>query len=344
MEEQELGKGLVPDIIDDRDYKYSDHVGAGVVMTDEEWKQGFDIEKELNIKIPFKNQCSSSSCVGQGFSYYLAVINAKETGKYEEVSAKSIYSQIHLQGGGAYLRDAAKLAVNFGANLEMNLSSYKTPGYTDEEFMEDKSWITPELTKLAAILQAKDYKSMAGLGIDYFARAIKDNHGCVGGVGGKNNGTWSSNEPKPPVGDPAWWHCLFFGKFGVDEKGKWIATPNSWGTRNEIDPLHPDDWQKLREDWFNDNNKFILNPWTFTDKPNVNDPTKKNMVFKKEKSSPNIFACNETTKVKCCITDMPTLQVLYELEGVNIYTEVDSLSDYKDCSLKSLVGVDRIIN
>ena len=288
--ETNLGKGLVPDVQDDRDKRYEDVLGAGPVMTDAEWKQGFDIEKVLKIKIPFKNQCSSLSCVGQGFSYYLGVINSKEVGFYDEVSAKGIYSQIFLPGGGAQLRDAAKLAVKFGALLEKALTSYKSAGLTDEDFMRDNSWITPELTELAKILQAKEYRSMSGLNIDYFARAIKDNLGCVGGVGGQNNGTWASNEPKPPVSDAGWYHCLFFGKFGVDEKGKYIATPNSWGTRNEIDPLHPDDWQKLREDYFKDNNKFIINPWTFIDKQNVIEISKKiAMTIIKEQGKPALY-------------------------------------------------------
>lgn len=273
--EKNLGKGLVPDVLDDRDKRYEDIVAAGPVMTDAEWKQGFDIEKELKIKIPFKNQCSSLSCVGQGFAYQLGVINAKEVGFYDETSAKGIYSQIFLPNGGAQLRDAAKLAVNFGALLEKILTSYRNPGITDENFMCDKSWLNPKMIKLAQNLQAKEYRSMSGLGIDYFARAIKDNWGCVGGVAGQNNGTWNTNEPKPPVSNPSWYHCLYFGKFGVDEKGKYIATPNSWGTRNEIDPLHPDDWQKLREDYFKNRNQFIINPWTFIDKPNVDNVPKK---------------------------------------------------------------------
>lgn len=282
--ENNLGKGLVPDTKDERDLKFEDVLGAGPVMTDEEWRQGFDIEKELKLKIPFKNQQSSLSCVGQGFAYQLGVLNAKETGKYDETSAKAIYSQIFLQGGGAQLRDAAKLAVNWGALLETQLRSQREDGTTDEKFMEDLSWVTPELIKLAKVLQSKEYRTITGSGIDYFARAIKDNLGCVGGVAGANNGTWSSNEPKPPKSTSAigWYHCLYFGKFGIDEKGKYIATPNSWGTRNDADGLHPDDWQKLREDYFKDANKFIINPWTLLDKPNTNPRKKPMVMFKKQ--------------------------------------------------------------
>jgi hypothetical protein len=102
--------------------------------------------------------------------------------------------------------------------------------------------------------------------MDLFAMAIRDNYGIVGGIFGSNNGTWSTNEPKPPVSGSQWGHCIYFGKFGTDELGRYIATPNSWGTRGN-DSLHPDGWQKLREDYFNA--KYMFNPWTLVDKTNV---------------------------------------------------------------------------
>jgi len=268
-----FGKGLIPDTKDERDLKFEDVLGAAApVMTDADWKQGYDVEKALNIKIPFKNQQSSESCVGNGFSYYIGVLNAKEVGHYDDVSAKSLYSQIFLPGGGAQLRDAAKLTVNFGALLEKQLSSYKPDGTTNEAFMEDKKWITPALINTAKVLQTKTYLTLSTITMDIVARAIKDNMGIVGGVGGSNNGTWYTNEPKAPTSAAEWYHCLYFGKFGVDALGKYIATPNSWGTRNEADALHPDDWQKLRADWFANNAKFLINPWTLTDKANIIDP------------------------------------------------------------------------
>ncbi|MBU0647490.1 hypothetical protein KJ809_03685, partial [Patescibacteria group bacterium] len=57
----------------------------------------------------------------------------------------------------------------------------------------------------------------------------------------------------------------YYGKYGIDKLGKYIATPNSWGTRG-TDTLHPDGWQKLREDYVN--GLFQFNPWTLVDKPN----------------------------------------------------------------------------
>ena len=62
-----------------------------------------------------------------------------------------------------------------------------------------------------------------------------------------------------------WGHCLFFGKAGTDSLGKYIASPNSWGERTK-DSLHPDGWQKFRQNWFDNNARFLFNPWTIVDK------------------------------------------------------------------------------
>lgn len=258
-EGKKFGTGAKPDLIDLRDYSYEPVLGAAPV----DWDKGYDIEKELKIKIPLKNQNGSSSCVGQGWSYYVGVLDAVETGIYDEDSAKAIYSQIFLPNGGAYIRDGAKLIVDFGALAEYLVPSYEGKEAPKESFMRDKSWLNAKITEIAKKLQAKEYRSFS-TNMDIVAAAIRDNYGVVGGINGSNNGTWGTGEPKPPV-KAEWAHCLYFGKFGKDSLGKYIATPNSWGSR-AMDSLHPDSWQKLREDYFHD--KFMFNPWTLTDKPN----------------------------------------------------------------------------
>jgi len=260
-----FGTGALPDPTDLRDYSYDDIVGIGEPV---DWNKGYDVEKELNIKIPFKSQGVSASCVGQGVSYYTAILNAVETKAYDEVSAKAIYSLIELglAQGGAYIRDGMKLIVDYGALFEKIISSYNNGEPPSEAFMKDKTWKNPAMDLLAKILQAKEYRVINSIdSMEAFAMAIRDNYGIVGGVSGENNGTWSTNEPK--AGKHVWGHCLYWGKFGTDELGRYIASPNSWGTRGSNDRLHPDGWQKFREDWFRNNNMF--NPWTLVDKSNV---------------------------------------------------------------------------
>lgn len=298
MLEQELHKGCIPDKIDERDYKYEDVLGAGVLVSDEEWKQGYNVETVLNFKLPIKNQFQSESCVGQGWSYYKAVLDKVETKIYNEDSAKSIYSQINLGYlQGAQIRDGATLLTTWGVAPENLVKSYRDNGTTDENWMIDKTWKTPIIDNAAKILQAKEYRLISGFGIDVFARAIKDNYGVVGGVVGTNNGTWLSLEPQPPLDttpqSQTWGHCLYFCGFGIDEKGKYLLTPNSWGDLGGL--------QKIRENYFTNNNRWIFNPWTLVDKSNNND-----MIFQKEVGKPAIYLIDLVKMTKTLIVDMPT--------------------------------------
>ena len=297
MNEELLVHGAIPDQVDERDYNFEQTLGAGPVMTNDEWQKGFDIEKELGIKIPIKNQFQSYSCVGQSFAYYVSALNTKETGVFDEVSAKAIYSQVSLgMYKGAEFRTAALLIKNWGSLFERILRSYRENGTTDEVFMFDKSWLTPQLTAMAKMLEAKDAYLVRGIGIDYFARAIKDGFGMVAGVEGCNNGTWYTKEPQPPIADNQknWKHALYFGKFGVDSKGKWVSTPNSWGARG-VDPNDVDDdgWQKFRENWFVNENRWLMNPWVLLDKKNNEDEkiiNTINMTMIKKQGEPTIYA------------------------------------------------------
>jgi len=261
------GKGVFEDKTDHSDFKYD---GMALSAAPVDWDKGYDVEKELDIHINLKHQGPSSSCVGQGWSYQIAVHDCVETGKsYDEVSAKAVYSQIYLPSGGAYIRDGAKLAVDWGALKEAIIPSYES-GNTppSEPFMREIGWKTPQRDKEAEALKSKEYRVIGDVeNIDIVATAIRDNYGVVFGVYGENNGTWNSNEPKPPSSDLKrdWAHCIYGGKYGRDNISKWVSIPNSWGTRGS-DSLHPDGWQKLRPEYFN--KKIMFNPWTLTDKPN----------------------------------------------------------------------------
>lgn len=307
-----FGTGAVKDPTDERDFSYDDHVlGAAPLVID--WVKGYDIREHLGLDIPFKNQWSSNSCVGQSWSYYLAILNAVETGMMKPGSAKAIYSQIFLNGGGAYIRDGGKLICEWGGLMESSVPSNNPDGHTDEDFMRDKSWKTPEMDNLAKILQGKDYKVINAIqNMDLFAQAILQNHGVVGGVNGSNNGTWTTERPKPPTGAAEWGHCLYFGSFGTDDYGKFIATPNSWGDllSQTWYPGSPvgHGWQKLYQDYFNDGGENVFNPWTYTDKPNLNTMT--NVKVIKDADSPEMLIAlpinsPEAFKSYCANFDIP---------------------------------------
>jgi len=193
--------GCVPDTIDERDHIF-DGLGAPKV----DWEHGYDIEQELGYQIPIKDQNGSSSCVGQGVAYYVGVLNAVEMGMYKEVSAKAIYSQIYLPQGGAYIRDAMKLAVNWGSLYEYIVSSYIGDKAPNEKFMRKIAWKNESYNP--KVLQAKEYRVIqARDDMDMFAGAIMANHGVVGGVYGDNDSGWDTGEPQPPK-TKKWAHCF----------------------------------------------------------------------------------------------------------------------------------------
>jgi len=328
--ERQLGKGCIKQPEDERDFIFEKTLGAGVVMTDKEWSDGYDIEKVLGIKLPVKNQQLSYSCVGQAFSTYTFVLNYLENKDLDQHSAKAIYSQITLgHGRGAYLRDGAKLIVDWGEVKESIVKSYKADGNTDETFMVNKLWINEEVNKLAKTFQSKEYRLITGMEIDHFARAIKDGYGMVAGVTGINNGTWTLTYPKPPKLTDAqgqmWGHAIYFGKFRIKDGKKEVGILNSWGNIGE------NGWQWLGEDWFADKGRWIFNPWVLI------DITNNDMVFKKIKGEPSIYLVDDVKGTKTMIIDMRTLD---SLGGK--YEEVDNLAGY--IPVGTLIYVERIID
>lgn len=271
------------DPIDERDHVFEPKFGAMMI----DWEKGFDIRNVLGGEMYQKDQGQSLSCVGQAWSYYAWVLQVLEMMKLKrmnlselrtnhetgviDISAKAIYSQIALTWGGAYFRDGAKLITNWGSLFENQVPSNDRGAAQTESFMRDLSWFSEDMTKIAAMLRAKEYKMIPSIQIDDVARAILENFGVVGGVVGSNNASWRSLEPRTPLeSESMWYHGIFYGAFGIHEGRKFVATPNSWG-RFLLEDWKPGmppgfGWQRLYEDYFV--GKFQFNPWTLTDKPN----------------------------------------------------------------------------
>lgn len=283
------GHGASRDPEDDRDFSYDEVALGGPVKID--FEKGYDIRNELGGDISIKNQFASLSCVGQGWAYYFWVKMVKDLMKkysmtlpelrvahaqeVDEISAKAIYSLISLGfGRGATIRAGALLGLKYGALQEKFVPSYHD-GVTDEHWMFSKAWKTAALDKLAETLKGKEARTIVACdNMDLFALAIQDNQGVVGGVTGANGHGWGyAEEVTPPsAGDDLWGHCLFYGAYGIDELGKFIATPNSWGqfVKRPQGPWQPGfkpgyGWQKLRKNYFTQ--RWQFNPWTYTTKP-----------------------------------------------------------------------------
>lgn len=294
-----FGTGCKRDPVNIKDRLY-DGIAFGAAPFD--WVKGYDIEEIIKHKLFFQDQDGSSSCVGQAWAYYVAVLNTLEINDYISSSAKGFYSQIFLPSGGAYIRDGGKLTVNWGAVPADVVPSYDNKKPPTEVFMRNLDWKTVAMDNVAKSLKAKEYRMIANVTMEIVAQGIRDNYGVVGGLEGANNGSWSTLEPKP--GKKEWGHALYFGKAGIDDKGKYIATPNSWGDRFK------GKWQKLREEWFT--NEYMFNPWLLVDQPNFS--TK--VIDFMHKMDKGMIIENEPPGRKGIIYDKKLMEVINGREGV----------------------------
>ncbi len=213
---------------DDRDYKWS-NIGKAVEPFD--WEKGFDLEEELGFKFPVKNQGSSYSCGGQAFSYYIQSLEFVGSKTFEERSAKFLYSQCWLNGGGSRARDICKMIKAQGDCREIFLPSYYQDGKPlSETDYQDTSSINNIIRNDAGGAKAIDYAYLDVLNINTVAQSAKANYGTVIGITGDNNGTWYTEFPEPPIkGD--WGHWLFVIGAKLINGKKYIKVLNSWGEK-----------------------------------------------------------------------------------------------------------------
>lgn len=254
-ETSQFGKGAIHSTSDSRDYIF-----LGKSTTPYDWTKTFNIEEIVGI-IPPKNQGQSYSCGGQAWSYCMAVLDSiKESWNYKEKSAKYIYSQTYVAGGGSDGRTNSALCVNQGDCVEPLCLSYENGQTPTELFMERPQDITPQAKNDAQGDETQVYASIPTYEIESVAQAIRDNNGCVLEVEGMDNGTWLSDNPQKPASKD-WAHFLYAGKIRMNNGIKQIGVINSWGNVGE------NGWQWLNEDYFTSGNIFA--GWVMTSKNTV---------------------------------------------------------------------------
>lgn len=259
MDSINFGKGAVIDRVDNRDYQWKE-IGFGAAPYD--WSKTYDIEEKLGVKIPVKNQGVSSSCGGQAWAYYASVLEASDDKSYEERSAKYIYAQTYVPGGGSAGRTNCELFVKQGVSIEPLCISYEGGNPPSEQFITRGGDITTEARLNASLDKAFSYANVEK-DIDTVAQAIEANKGLILGVWGENNGTWTSAFPKPPV-NKVWAHWVYAGKVRMFNGVKQIGILNSWGKT-----VGESGWQWLSADYFP---MGIFQVWTQVFSPNVVDP------------------------------------------------------------------------
>jgi hypothetical protein len=291
MNPDQFGKGAYKDKYDSRDYMWSE-VGFGLPPFD--WLQSFDIENKLGVKLPVKNQGLSSSCGGCAWASYASVLEDLADKTLEERSAKYIYAQTHVPGGGTYGRDNADLFVNQGVAREALLTSYINGQPPTEDFM-----IRSQDIMAAERIDATNDRSLCYANvtcdIDTVAQVLQANNGVILGVTGSNNGTWLSPNPQPPVSSvDTWNHWVYAGKAKMNNGIKQIKILNSWGVE-----VGEQGWQWLSENYFP---AGIFQVWTHTFNPN---------------SIPSTFHYHFTKAMKYgdSNTDVKMLQTALQVDG-----------------------------
>ena len=129
------GNYALPSRTDIRDKQWSLFPQA---TTPHDWSKDFDVGIELKTK----DQGQSGSCGGQAWSYYGEVLSTVYDKIYTPKSAKFIYAQTFVTGGGSAGRDNCKIVQKQGWADEAVLSSYDGGLPPSEQFMERSQDIT----------------------------------------------------------------------------------------------------------------------------------------------------------------------------------------------------------
>jgi hypothetical protein len=213
MDIQDVGKGLVKQPIDPRDFDFTPIMAAGVPVD-------FNAPLRL-IEPPDENQNGSSSCVGQSTSFLHGQIRG---GKWD-FSRRDLYARIYLPQGGAYLRDGVSQIVGKG---QATRDEVPDPANETEAAMRDKSGVNDQVE--ASDMEAS-YFSIANGSIDAIAMAVRDYKGCIFGVYGNNVGWADWRNPVPPVNSNAiaWGHAIYAFGYHLHDGVKCVIAKSSWG-------------------------------------------------------------------------------------------------------------------
>lgn len=199
--------GALKDKEDKRDYQAEDLL-IGVDVAIPSFFEGYSAIKNNWPDMPYKNQENQFSCVGQAWSLYKQILQARDTGERTELSAKSIYNPIAKPGIGSYIRDGGMRTVNYGVNKETSVPSWGTEAQVTAPFT-----FTDQLTKEAHYFKNRVVASVSTQDFGTIARMIFLNDGVVSG--------WNS-------------HCVYFSEYGYRDSRRYLKTPNSYGTGRDL--------------------------------------------------------------------------------------------------------------
>lgn len=278
--------GVTKDIPDNRNLRFEDAVGAVEAPT---WEEGYDLEEKYG-PLTMKDQGHSLSCVGQAFSYYAEMLNKIEENRDVPLSARYIYSQIHLPEGTSRIADAAKIVTSQGVAPEEVCPSYPND--------EESFYVLPtdEAKEMAATFKAKSYATVAPL-VDEVRKAIFNNHGVVTAITGSYR-SWHSDPRKGVIHPPAsldvgFNHCMYLIGYKLIDGVKMVIAKDSYGPYSGDNGRKYIPWEEyFNADYRGDN--CLFNLWTLVDLPNkYKSPFMFNLI---KGTGPNIYAVKNGTK------------------------------------------------
>lgn len=278
--------GVTKDIPDNRNLRFEDVVGAVEAPS---WEEGFDLE-EVYGPLTIKDQGQSLSCVGQAFAYYAEMLNKIEENRDVPLSARYIYSQIHLPKGTSRIADAAKIITSQGVSPEEVCPSYPND--------EASFYVLPtkEAKEMAATFKAKSYATVAPL-VEEVRKAIFSGHGVVTALIGSYK-AWHKDTRKgvihpPQDGEDGFAHAMYLKGYKLIDGEKFVVAKQSYGPYSGDKGNVYIPWEEYFAADFNRSN-CLYNLWTLIDLPNkYKSPYMFNLI---KGTGPNIYAVKDGRK------------------------------------------------
>jgi hypothetical protein len=274
-DQEPIANGCLPSPKDSDPRNYP--LSAAIDVSTVDFNKGYDAFLDAGLSSEKQDQNGSSSCTCQASSQLIRVLWKKGTGKDITFSPRWTYCHIHLDGGGAYIRDAVHHPATVGPVPEKACPSYEDGHAPSEEFATKvpPEPIYSELLAAAKLHEKFDYRVADPQvdSIEVFAASIEKFGGLVGGFTGTNGG-WCRPDCRPPLtGEKTWGHAVYlcaYGKLDVAVGDlpigtKCIFTPNSWGNRYGIRSGRWAGYQAIPESYFTEQSgRYVFAAYALT--------------------------------------------------------------------------------
>lgn len=237
---EQLGKGLLPQPDDPRDYNFA-FIAAGAAPID--WSHEFRLSEP-----PDSNQRSSDGCVG------FSTTSLHWQHKRKDYSRRDLFSRIALPNG-AFLRDGVKTICKVGQQTQDECPDPATP---TRQNMRIKS----SLPDSAGMDDLEASYFAGGESIEQVAQAVRDFGGSVFGVYGNSAGWKDKTNPRPPVAgeEDEWAHAICAFGYHMHNGLKCIIAKSSWCKEGHHE-------HHIKEDYFAAGRVF--NNWVLIPKENM---------------------------------------------------------------------------